>query len=194
LSRAALASIHPALLADPQDGNNILYAFGFPATSRPVTIPAKTVFSRLKFVVTDFSDDDLALCTFLSELRNHELRTGALAFNDLTTGRWIAGFYRVVQKIAKRLGFTLEDVLGREEGASASALISSAAQDVTKVVNERVGKLRGKVTILSSAELAERRKQHEPGYISTRYMSGGAAFARECPGPTDAAIIESSRA
>jgi hypothetical protein len=57
LARASLAAVHPALLADPQDGNNILYAFGFPATARPVTIPAKTVFSRLKFVIEDFSDD-----------------------------------------------------------------------------------------------------------------------------------------
>jgi hypothetical protein len=181
LGRAALASVHPALLADPQDGNNILYAFGFPTTSRPITIPAKTVFSRLKFVVADFSDDDLSVCLFLSELRNQELHTGALAFNDLTTGKWIAGFYRVIQKIAKKLGYTLEDVLGRGEGANAAALISSAAQDVTKVVKERVGKLKSKMTVLSATEMGKRRKEHEPKFLNAHYTSGSAVFARECP-------------
>jgi hypothetical protein len=39
LARAALARVHPSLLADPQDGNNILYGFGYPATERPITIP-----------------------------------------------------------------------------------------------------------------------------------------------------------
>src|ERR1700730_12973575 len=63
LARATLASVHPALLADPQDGTNILSSFGFPATATPKSIQAKTVFSRLKFVIQDFSDDDLSLCT-----------------------------------------------------------------------------------------------------------------------------------
>ena len=29
LARATLARVHPALLADPQDGGHLLYAFGF---------------------------------------------------------------------------------------------------------------------------------------------------------------------
>jgi len=181
LSRAALASVHPALLADPQDGNNILYAFGFPATSRPITIPAKTVFSRLKFVIDGFSDEDLSVCTLLSELRNQELHTGALAFAGLPTGKWIAGFYRVVQKIVARLGYTLEDVLGKDEADHAAQLISNAVQDVTKEVKERVGKLKGKITVLSPTELESRRKEHELKLLSFRQTSGIAVFQRECP-------------
>jgi len=181
LARATLASIHPALLADPQDGNNILYAFGFSATARPMSIPAKTVYSRLKFVVDDFTDDDLSLCMLLSELRNQEVHTGTLAFADFPTGKWIAGFYRVVQKIVKRLGFKLEDVLGETEAAHAATLVSKAHQDVTKHVKEQVGKLRSKITVLSSTEIAERRTQHEPKWVSTRLTSGIGLFARKCP-------------
>lgn len=51
LSRAALAKVHPALLADPQDPNNILYACGINATERPFSVPAKTVFHRLGFII-----------------------------------------------------------------------------------------------------------------------------------------------
>jgi len=181
LARAALARIHPALLADPQDGNNILYAFGFPATARPVTVPAKTVFSRLKFVISDFSDDDLSLCMALSELRNQELRTGKLAFEDLATGKWIAGYYRVIQKIIVQLGFELDDIFGKEEAAHVAKTISQAAQDVTKEVRERVGKLKGKMSVLSPSELQIRRGVGEPKFTHVRYTSGQAIFSRECP-------------
>jgi hypothetical protein len=189
LGRAALANVHPALLADPQDGGNILYAFGFPATSRPITIPAKTVFSRLKFVVADFSEGDLALCMLLSELRNQELHTGNLAFAGLTTGKWVADFYRVIQKIVKQLGYTLEDVLGEGEANHALTVISTAAQDLSKVVKERVGKLRGKITVLSGAELSERRKEHEPQLVSARFTSGGAFYKRKCPACESAGFL-----
>jgi hypothetical protein len=181
LARAALASKHPALLADPQDGNNILYAFGFPATAKPMTIPAKTVYSRLKFVVEDFTDDDLSLCMLMSELRNQEVHTGTLAFTDFPTGKWIAGFYRVIQKIVKRLGIELEDILGKTEAAHAATLVSQAHQDVTKQVRERVGKLKSKITVLSAAEIAERRVKHELKFVSARLTSGIGVFSRKCP-------------
>ncbi len=181
LGRAALASVHPALLADPQDGNNILYAFGFPATARPISIPAKTVYSRLKFVVEEFSDADLSLCMRLSELRNQELHTGTLAFVDLGTAKWIAGFYRVIRKIVTRLGLNLEDVLGKPEAEHASTLISQAEQDVTKEVKERIGKLKGKITVLSPEELAARRGVNEPRFTHVLYKSGLGVFPRKCP-------------
>src|SRR6266404_2401445 len=181
LARAALASKHPALLADPQDGNNILYAFGFPTTAKPMAIPAKTVYSRLKFVVEDFTDDDLSLCLLMSELRNQEVHTGTLAFTDFPTGKWIAGFYRVIQKIVKRLGIELEDILGKTEAAHAATLVSQAHQDVTKQVRERVGKLKSKITVLSAAEIAERRAKHELKFVSARLTSGIGVFSRKCP-------------
>ena len=181
LARSALASVHPALLADPQDGNNILYAFGFPATARPTSIPAKTVFSRLKFVIEDFTEDDLVFCIRLSELRNQELHTGALAFTDYATGRWLASFYRVVQKIVLKFGFKLEDILGEAEATHACTLISRAAQDVTKAVRERVGKIESKISVLNENELVERRKAHEPTYTRIRQTSGIVVLAHECP-------------
>jgi hypothetical protein len=176
IGRAALASVHPGLLADPQDGNNILYAFGFPATSRPVSIPAKTVYSRLRFVVPDFTEDDLSVCVLLSELRNREVHTGALAFADVATGQWVAGFYRVIQKITSHLGMKLEEVLGEDEALRAVNVVSTAAQGTAKDVRERVGKLKGKMTVLSSEELASRRKEKEPTF-SHRVQQGGLPFS-----------------
>jgi hypothetical protein len=181
LGRSALASVHPALLADPQDGKNILYAFGFPATARPISIPANTVYSRLKFVVTDFSEDDLTFCSKMANLRNMELHTGAFAFAGLPSGQWIVHFYRVIEKIIRSLGNTLEDALGKEHATQVSVAIAKAAQDVTKEIRERVGKIKGSLKVLSDAEMLARRAEHEPKFTSMLHKSGLGFFARQCP-------------
>ncbi len=46
LARSTLSKVHPSLLADPTQGDNILYACGFPGKNPPKSIPAKSVFSR----------------------------------------------------------------------------------------------------------------------------------------------------
>ncbi|NVN88611.1 MAG: hypothetical protein HXX15_21235 [Rhodopseudomonas sp.] len=181
LGRAALASVHPALLADPQDGKNILYAFGFPATAKPISIPANTVYSRLKFVVTDFSEDDFNFCSKMSNLRNLELHTGAFAYSGLPSGQWVVNFYRVIEKIIRSLGNTLEDALGSEHAKQVSAAIAKAAQDVTKEVRERVGKIKGGLKVLSAEEISARQTTHEPKFVSMLHKSGVGFFARECP-------------
>lgn len=181
LGRAALANVHPALLADPQDGRNILYAFGFPATARPMSIPAATVYSRLKFVIPEFSEDDLTFCTKMANLRNIEVHTGAFAFANLPSGEWVIPFYRIIDKIVTSLGSTLEDALGRKHAKQVSAAIDKAAQDVTKEVRERVGKIKGSLKVLNASEIAARRADHEPKFSSAAHKSGVGLFARECP-------------
>ena len=78
LARAALARVHPALIADPQEGSHLLYAFGYGEPRPPRSVPAATVFRRCQVVVPLFTaqltKDAIALMT----LRNEELHTGGL--------------------------------------------------------------------------------------------------------------------
>jgi hypothetical protein len=86
LGKSALAKIHPALIADPRgEGRSILYAFGVPQKpdgSRPQTIVAKTVFSRLEELVPNFTEDDRKHCIEMSERRNREVHTGEFAYEE----------------------------------------------------------------------------------------------------------------
>lgn len=181
LSRAALASIHPALLASPGEGENILYAFGYPATATPVSIPTATVYRRLKYVVKDFSDDDLSLCQKLAGLRNQELHTGSLAFAAFSTSEWLPGFYRVLKKILGQLGRDFKDVLSGAEAKHANELIAEAASSVKKAVDEKIGRLVSKMSVLKPEELEERRKKNDPKFVFARHVSGIGIAARGCP-------------
>ena len=55
LARATLARVHPALLADPRTGANLLHVFGYGTLDSPKSIMAKTVFERCRVIVPEFT-------------------------------------------------------------------------------------------------------------------------------------------
>lgn len=64
ICRATLAKIHPVLLADPREGENILYVFGYQKKPNyiPISIPTKTVLERLEVVVPNFTNNEKDFC------------------------------------------------------------------------------------------------------------------------------------
>src|SRR6185312_3684295 len=119
LARTVLASIHPALLAHPQDGGNVLYAFGFGQPTRPRSIPAATVFRRCAVIIDDFTEGDVNGAIGLIELRNEELHSGGTPFAGLKTGVWLPDYYRLASTLLAALGKTLVDLFGEEEARAA---------------------------------------------------------------------------
>ena len=96
LSRAALAFVHPSLLADPTKGSNILYVFGFYNEKEPAkSVPMKTVFDRLTKIIEPFTVKEYDICMNFMERRNRELHSGGAAFEDFPTKVWLADFYRI---------------------------------------------------------------------------------------------------
>jgi hypothetical protein len=189
VARAVLAKRHPVLLADPQDGENILYACGLPATAKPKSIPAATVLRRLRLLIDTFSEQDIALCTLLFDLRNRELHTGELAFQGISTGQWIVDFYRVLTKLVEHLGYKLSDIIGADEANAAAELIAASLSDKTAEVKKRIGQLKGKIGILSANELEERRKAHAFHLKNAIFTSGLGSFSSCCPCCASTAFI-----
>jgi hypothetical protein len=181
LARAALARVHPSLLADPQDGNNILYGFGYPATERPITIPAKTIYSRLSYVVPDFTKDDQSFCLLSAERRNRVLHTGLLAFHSLRSGAWLPDYYRVTNKIVLLLGRTLDELLGSQEANEALENIEIVQKETVGAVKQKIADIKRRVAILTEAELKARRDSHAFKLLAAHYTAGGAHFQKSCP-------------
>jgi hypothetical protein len=72
LSRAALAKVHPVLLADPREEDNIHYAFGIIPKRPPRSIQSKAVFARCSVHVPGFTDKMSGHCLVLA---SSKLRT-----------------------------------------------------------------------------------------------------------------------
>jgi len=129
LARAALARIHPVLLADPRGEESILYAFGYPSKA-PSSVPMKTVVSRCKTTVKGFTDEESKVALSLSQRRNDELHTGHPAFEEFPTKFWLADFFRTSQLLLIHQDKSLEDLFGLEEATAAETMISAADKQI----------------------------------------------------------------
>lgn len=129
LARAALARVHPVLLADPRGDESILYAFGYPAKA-PLSVPMKTVVSRCKSTVKGFTDEESKVALSLSQRRNDELHTGHPAFEDFPTRIWLADFFKTSKLLLIHQGKSLENLFGIEEAAAAETMISAADKQI----------------------------------------------------------------
>ena len=168
LARATLAHIHPALLADPQKAENLLYTFGFGALSAPKSVPAKTVFSRCKVIVPLFTDRQEQLCMSLVERRNAELHSGELAFEQFGTAAWLADYFATCRILLDFQDRTLEELLGPDEAAAANEMIEDVAATVRAAVNARVTAARAVFQALPKDEQAARlQRRPEPTDVTS---------------------------
>ena len=167
LARATLAHVHPALLADPQHrGDNLLYVFGFGATSTPKSITAKTVFARCKAIVPVFTERQEKQCLALIERRNAELHSGDLAFEQFPTTLWLADYFATCKILVEFQGRTLDELFGPEDARAANEMIDDVAATVRATVARKIADAKAAFGALGDAERAAR-LQREPTHAQT---------------------------
>lgn len=123
LGKAALAAIHPVLVADPQDVDSVFAACGRPFSTTRRSILAKTVFERMRHVSPNFLQGDKDFCMDMANRRNAELHSGELPFVGMREGAWVPKFWRVCKLMLDAQGKTLTDWIGAAEAAKAEAAI-----------------------------------------------------------------------
>jgi RNase P subunit RPR2 len=158
LARSALARVHPALLADPREPDNILAVFGYRTSDRALSsIPAKAVFSRCAVVVPNFTTDDAKFCQRIASLRNEELHSGNAAFADYPTGQWLGDYYRVCELLLTYLDKDLKSLLGDSgEVKAAKQLIKATQTKIEKAVKDSIAAKRRYFEQMDETERRER--------------------------------------
>lgn len=136
LGRAVVASISPALLADPSSGDSILHAFGLADTGK--SVGSSTVFSRCRRIVETFSDEDVKFSNVLMDRRNAELHTGEAALEDLPQAFWLGGYFQIVEKLLNHLGRELAEVVPADELDWVAEVIASDRESVSGEVKKRI--------------------------------------------------------
>jgi hypothetical protein len=178
LARATLAKIHPALLADPQQGENILYACGFPGRKPPKSVPIKTVFHRLTVIVPEFTESDFKFATSLMEVRNAELHSGELAFDNYPSKLWFPEFLRICNILVKYNGKILEELLGEKDAKAALDTISALESKKVKDVNNLIALKKKEFDVLDVEVRLEKVKESK---VLVSQNKWGNKKVRKCP-------------
>ena len=141
LLRSALTHVHPALNADPQnEGNNLLYAFGFNVQGEPRSIPVHSVTSRLEKIIEPFKKPEREFCDFFLMKRNEEMHTADVPFATMAEAEWSPRYYEVCKILNEFIGHTLEEYFGPEEAASAGQVIQARQSAKLGDVKKRIAR------------------------------------------------------
>ncbi|MGE8534830.1 MAG: hypothetical protein ACN6OJ_09635 [Chryseobacterium sp.] len=140
IARATLAKVHPALLAEPKDGENILYAFGFQKRPlyTPISIPTKLVIERCEVIVPNFTESEKIFCKEITVKRNEELHSGNLGFENFPTKIWLSKYYKTLKILLEFQDKTLLDFLQNNEAEAAEEMISERDADLEKIVRDKI--------------------------------------------------------
>lgn len=153
LGKAALARIHPVMVADPQHVDSLFAACGRSFSSARKSIMATTVFERLTHVTKHFQKTDQDFCMSMANRRNAELHSGELPFVGMREGAWVPKFWRVIKIILEAQGKTLPDWIGPSESAKAEVAIK-----VVKTADTVNGKFLAAQKLFEEANSSEEAK------------------------------------
>lgn len=154
LGRATLAKVHPVLLADPREGDNILYAFGYSKNlGPPKSIVAKTVFDRCSKIVSNFTTKEINGCLLLIDKRNEELHSGSAPFVDFDTKLWLANYFKSCQILLEFCDLTLEDLFGKDDAVGAKEMITEVDKKTVVEVNKRIAGIKSFLKSMTKEDL-----------------------------------------
>jgi hypothetical protein len=180
LARAALAKIHPVLLADPTSEGNIHYVFGINPKTNPKSVHAKTVFARCSIFVDKFTDNMSGHCLLLADRRNKELHGGEAAFEAIDPSSWLPKTYEVFDVLLIHVGVSFDDFLGVEHGAIALSMLKDRRDHIEKDVKDRISNSKKVFDALPGEEKSDRATKIEAA-LKAWQVKNPLGQAVDCP-------------
>lgn len=162
LCRAALAKVHPVLLADPREDGSMLYAFGVEPAKPPKSIVTKAIVIRCTLLVDGFTEEMAKHCAFMADRRNTELHSGALGFDALDNAAWLPATYEVIEVLLKHFGTGFDKFLGPDHAKTAVEMLRDRRETIRHDVLDRIGAAKKFFQGLLEGEQAKRRERWEP--------------------------------
>jgi hypothetical protein len=140
LGKAALAKVHPALVADPTHYQSLFAACGRQLSPDTKTITAKTLFERLSHLDKAFDSRHQMFCNQMAIRRNAELHSGESPFSGMSPEAWEREFWGAVQIVLSMQDETLESWLGTEDSEAPARIIEQANKALDWAVRHRVSR------------------------------------------------------
>ncbi|GAB3076483.1 hypothetical protein GCM10027186_36250 [Micromonospora schwarzwaldensis] len=157
LLRAPLAKVNKTLLAD-MNPDSIMHAAGFPmgVNSKPTSVAAKTVITRLGVIIGDFTKERQDDATILIGMRNGELHSSESPLT-VDVAQWLPQFTRVVEVICVFLDIDSFDLVGQELIEQGRALVDGEDRKLAHEIQKRVEAARARYGQLADQDRVARR-------------------------------------
>jgi hypothetical protein len=140
LGKAALAKVHPALVADPTHYQSLFAACGRHLSSDIKTITAKTLLERPSHIEKQFDSRHQKFCEQLALRRNAELHSGESPFSGMSAAVWEREFWGAVEIVLAMQDETLESWLGAEDSKAPAKIIEQAEEALQWAVKNRISR------------------------------------------------------
>jgi len=140
LGKAALARVHPALVADPLHFQSLFAACGRQLSPDIKTITAKTLFERLSHLEKTFDARHQKFCEQMAIRRNAELHSGESPFSGMSPEAWEREFWGAMETVLAMQDETLESWLGAEDSKAPAKIILQAQDALQWAVQHRVSR------------------------------------------------------
>lgn len=142
LGKAALAGVHPALVADPTHVQSLFSACGRQIASDIKTIGAKTLFDRLSHIDKAFDSRHQKFCDQIAIRRNAELHSGESPFSGMDATVWEREFWGAIEVILNMQFLSLESWLGAQDAKAPQELLKQAEKATFWAVKNRISRSR----------------------------------------------------
>src|SRR5258708_6788971 len=140
LGKAALAKVHPALVADPGHYQSLFAACGRQLSPDIKTITAKTLFERLGHIEKSFDSRHQRFCEQIALRRNAELHSGESPFSGMAAEVWEREFWGAVETLLRMQEESLESWLGAKDSAAPAKIIKQASEAMEWAVKHRIAR------------------------------------------------------
>lgn len=189
LARAALAKVHPALLAELSSGDtdSFLFAFGGPLPKKgPRSIGLVEVLRRLRVLRPEFLEEQATLCVTFANFRNEELHSGISGFDKIASTNWMSDFYRAADPLLRIMARRPSDIYGRAEAKTARKLVAEADKNLVARIKKIVGARR---SLFEEKTDEERVKLQQLATVRAAKATSSGGHRIECPACKSAASI-----
>lgn len=189
LARAAVASVSPSLLAEPDPNHQyLLHALGVgPKMSSPVSIGASKVFALCQNLFTGFTKEDFVSSMALINRRNAELHSAEAAFDNYPSKLWLPSFYHSCSSLVTALDETLDTLFGTEQARIATEILQQSKEGVEGRVKASIAAYR---KVFEAKLEPDRRAASEAAAVQTRKLVTERHHKVSCPSCGSDATVE----
>lgn len=181
LARAALAKIHPVLMADPSDAMNILYPFGVSSSKPPKSIPAKTIYVRCRKLIPGFDENALKFSQILAHARNKEFHSGESGLQLLKDKNFRPQLFRTTKILCNYLDEEITDFFNEEEVKELEDTLQKNIEEIKGRADTKVKKHREKYESLNGDEKKTLVRESQQKFRGTFNRHGNSYDQKNCP-------------